>query len=83
MAVSLSHNIVGVSLPGQPPFPLEHDEAFDHRAQPSCVEDDSVFPEYRDHNSVHKALQYKELPKGTCVFSSLLVLYLKLPSHIS
>lgn len=65
MAVSRSRNIVVVSLPALSPFPLEHDGAFDHKAQPSYVEGDPVLPEYRDHNSVHKALQYKDLPKGT------------------
>lgn len=74
MAASLPRNIVVVSLPARPPFPLEHDKAFDRRAQPSCVEDVSVLPECRDHNSVRKALQYKDLPKGTYVFLSLLAM---------
>lgn len=83
MAVSRSRNIVVVSLPALLPFPFEHDEAFDHRSQPSCVEDDSVLPRYRDHNSVRKALRYKDLPKGTCVFSSMLAMYLGLRSRIA
>lgn len=67
MAVSLYHNIVVVSSHARPSFPLEHDEAFDHRAQPSCVEDVSVLLGCRNHNSVRKALRYKDLPKGTYI----------------
>jgi hypothetical protein len=68
MAFSLSHNIVAVSLPAGLPVPLERDKVFDHRAQPSSAEDALVLLGCRDHNSAHKALQYKDLPKETYVF---------------